>query len=321
MTQQIKHDKEYFTSIALKLRAGATNIVGGATWQMGVEEACGYLDALGGFFAAADGCGAGWMPRPTPLQIYGGEPFDAIEDLRTVLQTARRNAMVGEIWTVGAWAIDDEVVRERFDRIAGYVHALVVCVPPGPADESALERITRLMRESRQRDISVCLRCSTAPGAPVPREIFALDSVNERISFIIIGADYDAYDVAVRQGVKPEQLLSAPPRHRRCAELFQLVVLPGGDVYPCDAGAGLDALRLGSLHTASVDEIMARLRGDTDMSRLRDRGVYAVYRLLVDAGAPENVCAPYVDACHFHRKLLSDPALVRPFAAGAREPA
>jgi hypothetical protein len=247
------------------------------------------------------------MPYPAPVHFFGGDPFFRLDQLEPLLACARVNQMSGEISTTAAWVEDGDQVRQVLLRLKGKVHALQICASRQLGDRYGTSRIELLVGEARRLGIVPSLICSTGPGSPLPREILAMQCVNSVMGYFAIVPERSLIEAAVPPDPTSSYLLKSPPRRRRCAEFFDFVIVPGGDVYPCVPGIGVHALRLGSLERESAFDILLRTMGDEQYWKLWTDGPYHLYEEAQTCGAAEFLYPGYVDSCHFHRHFLSDP--------------
>jgi hypothetical protein len=291
-----------------------------ADWQMGVDEACGYLDRLGAFLRSDEAEQLAVLPSPTVVRLMGGEPFYRPDDLERVVKSAVQSGMASEIWTTAAWVEDRAGVRDMVRRFQGTVHAIQVTTNRRLIGQTGVERIEMLMEEVRRAEMGFVIRCSVGPGAPLPRELLAFEAFNSDSAFMQVVPLPEITD-----GSRPPDpdggrlLLSPPPTRRRCASLFAFFVMPGGDAYPCDRGVGMAALRLGSLKDESVSAIMRRTVANAALRKLHDCGPQFLYQAVQAAPEARLLYRGYVDACHFHHHLLSDSQLSSVVAAAESE--
>jgi hypothetical protein len=300
----VPHNYNYFSAFALLLKPeliGSPDVDG--SWDMGVEEVCAYLDALVSFLAEEPDVKRGAFPTPMVIQILGGDPFLRLDDLDRVLDIAKLNHFQGEVSTTGLWVESSSQVISTLDRLDGKLHAIFVDTSRLLLDRIGLQRLELLIVEARRRRFGVQIRCGVASDAPFPMELLGLDVMNSDTSIIQVVPMTHSLDA------QDAFLLESPPLRRRCAESFAFFVTPGGEVYPCSRGAGLSALRLGSLKTESVSEILAHVRPRATLRHLRENGPYSLYEAMRRGDHADRLSHGYVDACHFHRHVLGDPEL------------
>jgi hypothetical protein len=137
----------------------------------------------------------------------------------------------------------------------------------------------------------------------------ALEALNSRSGFISIVPDLALIESARQSPEASRYLLPEPPFHRRCAELFEFVVVAGGDCFPCIPGAGIPALCLGSLERESPIEILKRTMGDPRYVRLWNEGPFHIFDKVRSSDAGPKLYEGYADACHFHRQALLDASM------------
>ncbi len=271
------------------------------------DEACNRLVQMGGYLRSDEAKKLAAVLVPAPLHILGGEPFAHIDDLERILSCAKDNLLSGEITTGAAWVEGAAQVRGLIERFAGKLHSIEVEVCGSPIDAARIEQIETLITECRRASIFISLRCSVGPSTPFPKQLFALETLNRKASFIQ-SVPNTALILAAEPETKAAWLLDAPPR-RRCAELFNFVIVEGGDCYPCIEGVGLAALRLGSLECEPALAIMQRAMADRSCQHLRKVGPQPLFVHIQKSEASSRLAPGYVDACHFHRHILSDPVL------------
>jgi len=300
----VPHTYNYFGAFALLLRPesiGSLTIDGG--WEMDVGEASGYLNALIHFNAEEKGVKRAAFPKPMVLQILGGDPFLRFHDLEHLLNVVPPNQFLVEVCTAGLWLKDSRDIGETLDRLQAKVYVLVLDTSRALLDHIGIQRVEELITEARKRRIGLYIRCGVSAEAPFPLDLLALEVMNSDTSII------QAVPMTESLNSATPLLSETPPLRRRCAESFVFLVTPGGDIYPCARGAGLSALRLGSLKTESISEILDRVRPDKPLRHLRQNGPFALYQAMQQSEHADRLWPGYLDACQFHRQALSDPEL------------
>jgi len=300
----VPHTYQYFNAFSLLLRPETIgNPAVDSRWEMGWVEACEHLAAFYEFHADKSTANFKAFPTPPVIQVLGGDPFLSIDDLVHVLDTVERNRFLVEVSTTGLWVESASQVSETFDRLDGKVHAIFVDTSRQLLDRIGLHRMELLLVEARKRRLGVKIRCGVAADTPFPNDLMALDVMNADTSITQV------VPMPHSHGTGGQWILEAPPLRRRCAEFFAFFVAAGGDVYPCSHGAGLSALRLGSLSKESILAIVERAIALTGLKELRDNGPHSLYQAIRHSGHGDRLLPGFVDACHFHRHVLSDPAL------------
>jgi hypothetical protein len=278
-------------------------------WQMGLDEACGYLDQVGAFTFATESSQESALGNPVRLSVIGADPFFRADDLETLLASARRNRMVVQIWTTGAWVENAASVGAMLQRFAGKIDALQIYTTRALLDRIGLDNIDLLITEARRAEVGVSLRCAIGPDAPLAREILGLETFNADTGFLQVVPLSRLTEGTTPPDPATSFLLEEPPLGRRCADLYAFFIVPGGDVYPCARGVGVPALRLGSLQHESVATLLHTACADHDLGKLRLEGPYHLYRAVKASDAAHRLYAGYLDGCHFHRHVLLDAEL------------
>jgi|RhiMetdeSRZDD1v2_1073273.scaffolds.fasta_scaffold89259_4 hypothetical protein len=300
----------YFDGVRLYLRRDADQEQGfAADWEMGLEEACRYLDQLGEYFRSHQGKKPARFPSPVSLGVCGGEPFLRPNDLDRLLTCSQRNQLIAEVWTTAAWVETEESVFKMLHGFVGRIHAILIYTTRQIIDLIGLESIELLVAAARKLGLGFSIHCAIGPDTPFPRDLLTLESINCDTSILQVVPLSSLTD-----GTRPPDpcgsfLLEEPPLRRRCAELFSFLIAPGGDVYPCSRGLGLQALRLGSLRSETVEVIIQRTIENRALAKLRADGPYYLYRALKASKDGGLLYPGYVDSCHFHHHALTDPRL------------
>jgi radical SAM protein with 4Fe4S-binding SPASM domain len=99
------------------------------------------------------------------------------------------------------------------------------------------------------------------------------------------------------------------PRFRRCAELLNFVIVPGGEVYACLRGINIPELRIGNLRVQTVETIVRSAETSGRLKRLREEGPHYIYDACQASGERDLLYPSYVSPCHFHHHALTTPAL------------
>jgi len=301
----------YFNAVGICLCSEVLPPSGPAAgWEMDVDDACAFVDAIGAFVEGADPRRSEALSRAIVLYVLGGEPFSRLDDLDRVLTVAERHRLTCEVATTAEWAVDAETVERALERLAGKLGAVQIFTTHAMMGRIGVAPVLRVLRGARAQRLSVVLRCGVGPGAPFPRELLALEEFNDDMTLL------DALPLAPPPGEAPPDdgegwLLESLPTRRRCAEVFTFLVAPNGDVYPCLRGLGETALRLGSLREEPVGEIMGRAMARPEMHKLRKEGPRHLHEAIQRSEARGSLHRGYLDPCHFHRHALHDAALAR----------
>ena len=312
------HAGHFFGRVCLCLTVPGS--LTGPQRQMTADEACKRLGQVGEYLRSDQAAVLDAVLVPAPLHLFGGEPFSRIDDLERVLCCAQHNLLSAEISTGVSWVESSEQVRTVLERFAGKLHGIEITVSGSPLDSKSIDRIESLVAECRRASLFVSVRCSVGPGSPFPKELLALEALNRRASFIQSTPNTALILAAEPAEARSAWLVDSPPR-RRCAELFNFVIVEGGDCYPCLEGVGLSALCLGSLERESALAILQRALADRHFQSLRNLGPHRLFTYLRSSQASDRLEPGYVDACHFHRHILSNPALASEAAQCNLDPA
>ncbi len=300
------HAARFFGRICLRLRDGEGIPEPDSPWHMGPAEASRRIVQIGECLRTEEAEKLAAVALPTLVYLYGGEPFFRVADLEQTLACARTHQMYGEIATGVTWVENPEQVRAVFEKLNGMVRGITIQTSRQALEAGGIERLAVLLRECRLAGILASIRCFVGPDSPFPRELLALEDVNSQGAMLVVAPE----EIDAGQTQPPAgYLLETPPLRRRCADLFDLVVVAGGDCYPCLAGAGLDGLCLGSIEREPVLDVLRRATGGERYRRLREEGPYSLFELARRSEAAGRLSAGYVDACHFHRHVLRDPLL------------
>jgi hypothetical protein len=229
--------------------------------------------------------------------------------------------MFAEVTTRAGWVEDREQIRGVLNRFTGKVFALVLSLTRQSIDAVGLERIEMLMDEAKSLGIAYSVRCPIGPGSPIPRDVLALEAMNSRSGFVSVVPDVSLLERLGNSDEAQPYLLPEPPLRRRCAELFEFVVVAGGDCFPCLPGAGIPELCLGSLDREPALQIMKRAMTNPRHLRLWKEGPFHLYQSIRNSEASVRLSRGYADACHFHRQALRDSRMSRVVASQIDLPA
>ena len=266
-----------------------------AEWQMTVDEAVRYVEAIGEFAKVDRRERTGVFAAPLPVLLLGGEPISRFDALEVVLKSINAYGLAAEVSTTADWVRDRAQVVDVLTALRPRVYALRLCTDVNAISGEGGARVELLLDAARSVGIVVDIHCAVAPSLPVPRSLLALEVVNNNSSFIHFDAAYDA-----PRGEDPDGFYLPVPSRQRCAEKFGFYVTPGGSVYPCLAGAGFAALRIGDLSREGVADIVRAATTDASVERLREQGPHQLYLEL----PAEQRSGQYTDNCDFHRQLL-----------------
>src|SRR6266540_1510407 len=98
----IPHAHSFFDSVGLLLRRDAdSSSPAPAEWEMGVEEAVRYVEAIGEFVAEDKRDGTNVFASPLAVGLLGGEPIAKPAALDMVLRCAGSHGLAVEVWTTG----------------------------------------------------------------------------------------------------------------------------------------------------------------------------------------------------------------------------
>lgn len=301
----IPHATWFFDSVGLLLRAdAASSSPASTTWEMDAAEAIGYIEAISEFARSEN-------PRtsfasPLTVALLGGEPIAHPAVLTRVLDCMSKCGLAAEIWTTGAWVQNRDQAEEILAPLQAYMHAIRLSTNSRLMTGVADIQVQNLLEAARALGIVVDIHCGVAPGLPIPRQLLSLEAINNNTSFIHFDPVYDVLSDRDRAASDGGSFISAPSR-QRCAEKFGFYIAPGGAVYPCWAGVGYDALRIGDLSRESVAQIVRTATEDRGVTRLRERGPAHLHReRSAEAQAP--VADRYLDNCDFHRQFLERAA-------------
>lgn len=313
------HPTHWFHSLDLCLRFDiADRDAIPVDWEMDVSRACRYLDDVAAFVHQSAARDTAALATPVRVSLLGADAFFQPAALDRIVGAAHAHAMVVEVWTTAAWAVDADTVHTQLARFAKGADALQIYTTRTLLDQIGLDRIDWVVAEARRAQLGVSLRYAIAPDAPLAREIAALETFNADTGFLHVTPLARVIEGAAVLDPATPFLLTQPPAGRRCADLFALFVAPDGAVYPCARGVGARALRLGSLETQSVGDIVRAALAREDLERLRHDGPLPFYRAAQASSAAHRLSRGYVDSCHFHTHLLSDAELAA--VAGIGEP-
>ena len=317
----IPHAIWFFDSVGLLLRADANSSSPAPfEWEMDVEEAVRYIEAIGVYVASDRRDGGKIFASPLTVGLLGGEPLAQPAALNTLLDCVGSYSLAAEVWTTGAWIRDRAQAEEILTPLRKRVHALRLHTNARLISGPGGLQVETLLAAARAVGIMVDTHCAVAPGLPMPRKLLALETVNNNTSFIHFDPAYDVLtDSRAAQPESDGEFFLSSPSRQRCAEKFGFYVAPGGTVYPCWAGVGYDALRIGDLSCDSVADIVHSATIEPGVVRLREHGPRHLY-LELSREQMDAQSGRYADNCDFHRQLLGRTS-VNAGPAEARRPA
>jgi hypothetical protein len=311
----VPHAFSFFGSAALLLRADAHAPYQTDTeWEMSLDEALRYIEKIG----AVAGCeieGSRPLPRPCSISFFGGEPLARPDDLERLLDTALEFRLAGEVWATPAWVESYDQAFELLQRLHPKIHGLYVHTNAKLIERCGMDLMENLLNAAHAAAVPVQIRCGVGPGFPLPRALLALEQISSDSSFVHVtyiyldsapsqqnGRDRDGHELGF---YLPE------PSRLRCAEKFGFMVMPGGDVYPCLAGLGLEQLRLGNLAEQTAEEVIVSAIMRPGLCRLRATGPRHLFDRIAASPAVKSLRSGYLDPCDFHRHALQSPELAR----------
>jgi len=292
----------FFGSLALSIGSRPNT-----QWQMTSEEACDYLDRVGEYRRGVPSGERSGLPGTIGLCVSGAEPFAQVDDLEILLECAARNNMMTEVVSTVFWVDSDATADRVLERFRKRLHVLTVLTSRGEVDRFGIAALDRLLLAARRHHLTFQIAIAVSPSEPFPKELLGLEVVNCDTSVMRVEPVLEE----PRQGsVEWPQgyLLDAPPRYGRCAEMMGLVIVPGGDVYPCSSGIGFPQLRLGNLQKQTVREIVSEAMARTDLERLRNQGPFFLFEDWRSSDRPAPLAGGFLSSCDFHRRLLAHTA-------------
>lgn len=290
----IPHAHWLFDSVGLLLRADAASFEETpAQWEMSSPEASRHIAAIGSFYRDDTSSGGDLLPHPLVCALMGAEALAEPEAVLALLDELVSYGMVGELTTTASWVVDRAGTDSVLGALTGRVHALRLQTSRSLLTAPALRQVETLLQSCREHGITVDVHAGVRPGRTLPRELLALEIINQAASFVHVDPDYAGAVTGADD--EPGTWLTGPTR-MRCAEKFGFYVAPGGAVYPCLAGVGLPDLQIGNLIEQTVGEIVGSASVDAELARLRWDGPAHL--------DTDDRPGRYLDNCDFHRQLL-----------------
>ena len=305
----IPHAFSFFDSVGLLLRRDAGSFAETPLdWQMSLEEAQRYVEGIGQFVRDDRLHSNSVFASPLPVSLLGGDPLADLPALEAMLTSLTSYGLAAEVWTTGSWVVSEAQARDALSAVRAMVHALRVQTSFRLMEGAGARKVEMLLEAARTVGITVDIHCGVTPTIPLARELLALEVVNNGTSFIHTDAALDLLP-ADRWSVPDDGFFLSAPSRQRCAEKFGFFVAPGGPVYPCLAGVGNDALRIGDLSKQDVASIVSSVRGDEALIQLREHGPRGTDVALLSAEASK-LSGRYADNCDFHRQVLAQAAAI-----------
>lgn len=233
------------------------------------------------------------------LGITGGEPFLYYQEILQLVKEANQCLMQSTITTNCYWAINEQIVRERFHELKMHgTRSIKISIDQYHLEHVALKNIKLVLKVSKQVGLRVVVGCTITKRASKTGDILNLfDDELADIAFY----EHKCYPLG-NGSTKLDngEIYTTKEINNNCREGGTLTIMPDYNVYPCGSMCGIiEERRVGNIKSEKIKDILNNLINDKLNTYTRANGIRP-YLNHIYSKHPSilNNDDEYVDACH-----------------------